>query len=456
MSLPADWHGLLTRRKLLQVGGLGALLDLPHLLRASSPYGNSAARGGPERSCIFIFQQGGLSQIDSWDPKPAAPDTVRGPYKSIATAVPGFHIGELMPQMARLADRYAVIRSMRHTEHIHDMAIGMSLSGRSKPPEGGPYIGSVVSKLRPARRGLPGFVCLVPVVGDKLTYHGPGFLGPAHAPLVVGEIANNPATPGFRMTAFDPPPEVSPERTAARRQLLEGLEAAGKGEAPASLGRFRERAYDLTTGPAARLAFDLDREPTRVRDRYGRHPLGQNLLLARRLIEAGVRLVRVNAFTGLTPGAPPTLPQVWDMHGGQYGSIFGTGAWSLGFALPRADQAVSALLEDLHARGLLASTLVVLVGEFGRTPTISGSPPGRDHHAACYSAMLAGAGVRGGAVYGSSDKFAAQVKDRPVSPEDFAATVYQALGIPPETGLSRPDGFTQPISSGTPLLELFG
>jgi hypothetical protein len=298
---------------------------------------------------------------------------------------------------------------------------------------------------------------LIPVVGDKLTYHSPGFLGSAHAPLVVGEIAQNPATPGFRMTAFDPAPETPPERAAARRQLADELEALGRpAQIDESFRTFQEQAYDLTTGPAARQAFDLDREPTRVRERYGRHPLGQNLLLARRLIEAGVRLVRVNGFTGLTPGAPPTLPQVWDMHGGQYGSIFGTGAWGLGFALPRADQAVSALLEDLHARGLLASTLVVLVGEFGRTPAISGAPPGRDHHAACYSAMLAGAGIRGGAVYGTSDKLAARVKDRPVSVEDFAATLFQALGIPPETGLTRPDGFTQHVSNGTPLLELFG
>jgi arylsulfatase A-like enzyme len=178
--------------------------------------------------------------------------------------------------------------------------------------------------------------------------------------------------------------------------------------------------------------------------------------LARRLIEAGVRLVCVNAFTGLTANSPPTLPQVWDMHGGQYGSIFGTGGWGLGFALPRADAAVSTLLEDLEVRGLSERTLVVMVGEFGRTPAISGSPPGRDHHAPCYSAMLAGAGIRGGAVYGASDRFGGEVKDRPVSLEDFSATMYHALGLPPDTGLSRPDGFTQHISNGRPVAELFG
>jgi hypothetical protein len=445
---------------LLQVGAIGALCDLPTLLWASSPYGYHTRARGPVRSCIFIFQQGGLSQIDSWDPKPEAPDELRGPYKPIATSVPGLRIGELMPRLAQQAHRYCVIRSMTHTDLIHDSAIGMSLSGQSKWRGDGPYLGSVLSKLRPSPRGMHSFVCLVPVAGDRYTYHSAGFLGAAHTPLVVGEVARNPASAGWRMTAFDPPPGIGEDRTQIRQKLAQTLEAARQGSATgratSDFGHFQQRAFELTTSPAARRAFDLDREPPAVRDRYGRHPLGQNLLLARRLIEAGVRLIRVNAFTGLTPGLPPTLPQIWDMHGGIYGSIFGTGGWGLGFALQRADEAVSALLEDLHQRGLLESTLVVMVGEFGRTPKISGSPPGRDHHAACYSAMLAGAGVRGGAAYGASDKIAAQVKDRPVSLEDFSATIFHALGIPPDTGLSRPDGVTQHVSNGQPILEIFG
>ncbi|MBM4071053.1 MAG: DUF1501 domain-containing protein, partial [Planctomycetes bacterium] len=353
--------GLVTRRRLLQVGAIGALCDLPSLLWASSPSGNGTTSSDPEKSCIFIFQQGGLSQLDSWDLKPDAPDSIRGPYRPIATSVTGFRVGELMPRLARLAHRYCVIRSMRHSEHVHDTAIGMSLTGKSRPPANWPYYGSVLSKLRPSRPGMQSFVCLIPVVGDQRTYHSPGFLGSAHTPLVVGTIADNPATPGFRMTAFDPPEGSTIERSGERRRLLQALESAalsrtppsppaavvhGGAHASAQLDQFRQRAFDLTTSSAARRAFDLDRESPRVRDRYGRHPLGQNLLLARRLIEAGVRLVRVNAFTGLTPGAPPTFPQVWDMHGGSFGSIFGTGAWGLGYALPRADQAVAALRDD--------------------------------------------------------------------------------------------------------------
>ena len=219
--------------------------------------------------------------------------------------------------------------------------------------------------------------------------------------------------------------------------------------------RHRDRAADLLTGNKAREAFNIEHEPASLRDRYGRNPFGQNLLLARRLIEAGTRLVSVVAWTGLAPKDKFLSIETWDMHGNAGIDIFGNGWNGLGWALPVCDQAVSALIEDLQQRGLLDSTLVVLVGEFGRTPRISkgGSAIGRDHWPNCYSAMLAGAGVRGGAVYGSSDAQAAYVKDRPVSPEDFSATLFHALGIAPETGIS-PDGFSVRASTGRPLLEL--
>src|SRR5205823_2751061 len=198
---------------------------------------------------------------------------------------------------------------------------------------------------------------------------------------------------------------------------------------------------DLVAGPEARRAFDLEHEPVALRDRYGRHPLGQNLLLARRLIEAGVRLVSVTAWTGTPPGEKFRNVQTWDMHGegAGLGSIFGTGAFGLGWALPNLDQAVSALLEDLHVRGRLDSTLVVMVGEFGRSPKIVKA--GRDHWPACYSALLAGAGVCGGMVYGASDAQGGYVRDGPVSPERFGATLFHALGVRPETRLGA-DGFT--------------
>jgi hypothetical protein len=218
--------------------------------------------------------------------------------------------------------------------------------------------------------------------------------------------------------------------------------------------RHQERAVDLITGPEARRAFDLALEPDRVRDRYGRHPVGQNLLMARRLVEAGVRLVSVTAWAGTPPKEKFRNVQTWDMHGdgAGLGSIFGTGAYGLGWALPNLDQAISALLEDLERRGLLESTLVVVVGEFGRSPKITKA--GRDHWPACYSALLAGAGIRGGRVHGSSDKSGGYVHDSPVSPERFGATLFHALGVPPETRLGA-DGFTRPASTGQPIREWF-
>jgi hypothetical protein len=218
---------------------------------------------------------------------------------------------------------------------------------------------------------------------------------------------------------------------------------------------FRNVPVDLISGPKARRAFDLEQEPARLRDRYGRHPLGQNLLMARRLIEAGVRLVSVTAWTGLPPGEQFRNVQTWDMHGNGagLGSIFGTVAFGLGWALPRVDEALSALLEDLQLRGLLENTLVVMVGEFGRTPRITNL--GRDHWPQCYTALLAGGGIQGGAVYGASDSQGGYVRDNPVSPENFGATLFHALGVPPETRLS-PDGFTHPASTGQAILRLFG
>jgi hypothetical protein len=290
-------------------------------------------------------------------------------------------------------------------------------------------------------------------------YQTGGSLGQAFAPLRVGTYLDNPSAPDFRVKAFDPPAGVTTEQLLGRRRLLADLDPSatplGQTRAGTSVRRLQERALDLVTGPEARAAFDLDREPAAVRERYGRHPLGQNLLMARRLIEAGVRLVSIHAWTGVAPGAKLITVNIWDGHGGidYIGNTFDTGTYGLRFILPRLDQAVSALLEDLGQRGLLQDTLVAMLGEFGRTPTIS--KQGRDHWPHCYSAMLAGGGVRGGAVYGASDKHAAYVKDRPVSPEDFGATLLSALGISPGTRLS-PDGFTNPASTGQPISDLFG
>jgi hypothetical protein len=370
-------------------------------------------------------------------------------------------IGELMPGLASLADRYCLIRSMSHKEIFHDQGMHVCMTGHSKPADNTPYFGSVVAKLRPSVRNIPSYVWLQNLYVDAAgrRYLDGGFLGAAYAPMKFGEDLDNPASEAFRITEFEPSQDMTNGRFLRRLKLLSGLESADQQNAPiAAMRHYQERAIDMLSSPAASRAFDLTREDPRLRDRYGRNPLGQNLLLARRLIEAGVRLVTVNAFAGVAAGDTFIATMAWDMHGAatQKSGIFDTGTFGLGFVLPRFDAAVSALLQDLEVRGLLETTLVVAVGEFGRQPTIVNVPyPGRDHWTLCYSAMLAGAGIRGGLVYGASDPLGYYVKDRPVSPEDFGATLLQALGIRPETHLAW-DHFTRPVSSGEPIAELFG
>jgi hypothetical protein len=289
-------------------------------------------------------------------------------------------------------------------------------------------------------------------------------IGQENAPLRIGYELDNPSAPDFRVSAFDPPEGISQQRIADRFALLRRLEGPADSVAASDAGkrfqRFQERALDLLTSPAARRAFELDPEPGPVRDRYGRNPLGQYLLMARRLIEAGVRLVTVTAWPGLAPGETmPTITQVWDMHDIRYkngDSMYGNGPFGMKWSLPRLDQAVSALLEDLHQRGLLGETLVVLLSEFGRTPRFEGKGNGRGHWPYCYSGLLAGGGVPGGSVYGSSDRQGGEVASgRPISHADFGATLFHALGIPPGTRYG-PDSFSHRVSDGQPVLELLG
>jgi hypothetical protein len=448
-----------SRRRLLQVGSVGALgLTLTDLLArraGASPGPAGGPVSGSERSCIFIVQYGGASHIDSLDLKPAAPADIRGPFAPIATNVPGIEIGQHLPRLARMADRWCLVRSMTHANGGHDGGMHVAMTGHANPVESTPYLGSVVARLRPSLRNIPSYVWLQNLAGDVLPWYlTGGFLGPAYAPLRVGTDLDNPAAEGFRFSAFDPPADVSTEQLVERDRLRATLEAPSRHpavEAP-SFDTFRKKAVELVTGTEARRAFDLSQEEPALRDRYGRHPLGQNLLMARRLIESGVRLVNVTAWMGVAPGESFTNVQTWDMHGpgaaGHLGSIFGDGTYGLGYALPRLDEAVAALLDDLHHRGLLESTLVVVVGEFGRSPKINNL--GRDHWPACYTSLLAGAGIRGGTVYGSSDATGAFVKDHPVPPEDFHATLLHSLGIHPDARLGL-EGFTRPASTGTPV-----
>jgi hypothetical protein len=344
----------------------------------------------------------------------------------------------------------------------HDGAMHICMTGNVRPTDQTPYFGSVVSKLAPTKHNLPSYVWIQNLAGDVLPWYlTGGALGMAHSPLRVGNDLDNPSKPDFRFTAFDPPADVSATRQAERFSLLQSLDGgrtapAAAGSNPAVFRQFQERAQDLISGSEARRSFDVGLESDATRDRYGRHPLGQNLLMARRLIESGVRLATVVAWTGTPAGEQFRNVQTWDMHGVLYqphDSIFGSSAYGLSWALPRVDEAVSALLDDLSDRGLLESTLVVMVGEFGRTPQVNNR--GRDHWPNCYSSFLAGGGIRGGQVYGASDGHAAYVKDKPVPPADFSATLFHALGIPPETRFG-PDGFSLKASEGQPLLDLFG
>lgn len=457
----------ISRRRLLQLGGIGLFnLGLPGMVAA---HVDATGKGAADKSCIFVLLCGGPSHLDTWDLKPSAPAEIRGPYKPIATTVPGMRISELNTRLADQAKHFCLIRSMTHTGPIsnHFDAMHNCLSGVAGAPADAPYIGSMLAKLRPSQRNVASYVWLIKCVGDPV-FCAPnigtgGFLGSPYAPLFVGTAENNPATPGFKPPAdLFASADVPPERLQGRSRLLAGLDrTAGDGHGGTDQWQgVQKRAFELAASSDARRAFDIEREDPKVRDRYGMHPLGQNLLLARRLVESGVGFVTVNGWTGIAPGeklgGPPSSS--WDMHGSNMGmgNAFGTGSYGMGWCLPRLDEALSALLVDLQDRGLLDSTLVVVVGEFGRTPNIiPGTYPGRQHWPSCWSAILAGGGIRGGQVYGESDKTGSYVKDRPVRPQDLSATIYHALGVPLDPRLGK-DGVSQPLTTGTPLVDLFG
>jgi hypothetical protein len=462
---------LVSRRELLQAGGMGALaLGIPGLVAGRLDANPGSRVGAADKSCIFLLLCGGPSHLDTWDLKPDAPDGIRGPYKPISTAVPGMHLCELHERLAKQTGDFCLIRSMTHPGNIsnHFDAMHNCLSGQSDAPADSPYLGSILAKIRPSKRNVVSYAWLIKCVGDPV-FCAPnigtgGHLGAVHSPLFVGSGSNHPAMPDFK------PPEMfsptDPQRIASRRQLLDRLDPteadAEEARALSDWRDLRGQAYELATDPRGRQAFDLSREPDSVRDRYGRHPLGQNLLLARRLIEAGIGFVTVNGWTGPAPdgseGGSRPVSSSWDMHGGHMGmgNAFGNGSYGMGWCLPRLDEALSALMADLKDRGLLERTLVVAIGEFGRSPKINTSgAPGRLHWPQCYSAILAGGGIRGGMVYGESDRIGAAVKDKPVRPQDLAATIYHALDVPLDVKLGA-DGVSRPITTGQPILDLFG
>jgi hypothetical protein len=446
--------------------GLGAL-TLPGLLGAKLAQAAPAALRGKAKSCIYLFLWGGPPQQDMWDLKPDAPQGIRSLFQPIHTVVPGIDICDQMPLFARHTDKVAIIRSMSHASNEHEPSVYHSLTGHRNPtlvvPRNArrrtdfPNFGSVLSVFSPPGE-LPASVTVPRPIGhDGVTYAGTyaGFLGPRYDPMEIKEAPNSKELPAHALTM---PAEVDAGRLRARRSLLEQIETLDRrfqqSKAAEGLGGFYEQAFRMVVSPAARRAFDLDREPPVVRDRYGRNEYGESFLLARRLVEAGVRLVSV-IWMYITPKG--AVSNVWDNHGGTaaLGGITGYAMLKEKYCLPPLDRALSALLEDLAQRGLLDETLVVAVGEFGRTPKINATQ-GRDHWGACYSALLAGGGICGGQVYGASDKQAAYVKDRPVAPEDLLATIYQAFGLPPESEIQARDGRPLRLCEGKPVFALFG
>jgi uncharacterized protein (DUF1501 family) len=459
---------MLHRRGLFQFGGVSLFsTGLLQVLaaRASAQSRAPAQRIHPRaKACILLFQVGGPYQAETFDPKPDAIAEVRGIFPTIATPVFGMRMTDALPRVAANADKFAIVRGVHHTIRCHNPAIYCSLVGREATDPMAisnrtaarrtdhPHYASVVARLRPLQTSMP-FHVIIP----NTTNNGPskspgllgGYLGAAYDPFVLGA---DPSDEEFRVESVVLPQEVNAGRFESRQTLLQRLDhqqrTMERGGAVASMHALYQRAFNMLTAPASKEAFDLSREPQRVRDRYGRHLQGQSALLARRLVEAGVPFVSVFSHVDVDRGS-------WDTHQNHNLRVREQ-------LLPPADQSFSALLEDLHTRGMLDDTLVIWMGEFGRTPRMgvnfsnnTNNIGGRDHWCNCYSVVLAGGGVRGGRVIGSSDQFAAYPRERAVHVSELAATVFHILGIDPRAQLYDIQGQFHTICDGNPVTELF-
>jgi hypothetical protein len=451
----------INRRQLLHIGSLGlGGLTLSQLLQAeakplpvpSPTVGGRAGKGASAKSVILLFQFGGPSHIDSFDPKPQAPREIRGEFAAIPTRVPGVHVAEHLPLLARCADKFSLIRSVQHNRANHNSGAYYSLTGReplidivtaNASAVDFPHPGSVVSYLQKHQQKVPAFVAMPTMIADgpfRTPGEFAGFLGKMHDPLWV---LHDPNAPGFNVNELTLPPGVDHLRVADRQEVLKDLDArsrlADHLAAIKGMNEYQARAVDLLTSPATKKAFAIHEESDRLRDRYGRTSYGQSALLARRLVEAGVRFVTVYYSPGISG---------WDTHVNNF-SILKTSR------LPHTDRTVSALLEDLDDRGLLSETLVYWTGDFGRTPKVN-KQAGRDHWPPCQTVLMAGGGIRGGQVYGSSDVSGAYPKDNPARPDEISATVFHALGLNPQTTIYDQLGRPMPISAGKPIGRLFG
>jgi hypothetical protein len=441
---------LTTRRRWLQIGAV-ALTGFDPL---RTPQARAAESLAPIRACILVFYQGGQSHLDTWDMKPGAPAEVRGEFRPIATAVPGLWASEHLPHLARVADRLTIIRGLHHGLTNHLPAAFVTLIGR-EPPRGDqllvgqgnndpPSLGSSLSRARPAERpGVPPFVALPHRMWNEMDVPGQsaGFLGSAHEPL---QVEGDPTQADFRLPELELAAGMTPERLQQRENLLDklvrSLSPAGSDESGA-LEDYRRKAMEMLGAETMRRAFDLRLEDPTRRDRYGRTRHGQSLLLARRLVEAGVRFVAV--YDRKING-----PESWDTHAKNFTLLKES-------LLPPADRGLAALVEDLGDRGLLDSTLVVALGEFGRTPRVNAAA-GRDHWPFCYSAVIAGGGARQGFVYGSSDANGAYPDSNPVTPADMASTLVWRFGLDPASEIRDRTDRPYRLADGRPLRSLFG
>lgn len=471
-------HPQTSRRALLQAGAVGLLgLGTNHLTALRS----EAASKSPQRRVIFIFLSGGLAQHDSFDPKPFAPDNIRGEFSPISTATPGTYICEHLPQLAQRSDKWSLVRSLTHSTNGHSAGHLMILTGQSKlpptfnasrpMPQDWPSIASVVGAVVPVQNNLPPAV----VLPERLIHRGGntipgqfgGVMGSRRDPWFIEAAPFNSKSYGaypeyefhhargpenqpeltFQAPSLSLPESLTQQRVLSRDLLLQTIEsqrqqfdAAGTANA---FDRHRQNAMSLLTDPSVQSAFDVTRAPEEEQLRYGKNSFGWSLLMARRLVESGVSLVQVNLGNNET----------WDTHGNAFPHLKNQ-------LLPPTDRALSALLDDLSATGLLDSTLVVMAGEFGRTPKIFGLPqhyrlPGRDHWGAVQTVFLAGGGIQGGRVVGASDSIGAYPAEQAQTPENFAATIYSSLGLPDTTAwhdeLDRPHH----IYHGEPIRALF-
>ncbi len=458
-----------SRRELLTAGGLGLVgLSLSTYLARRATASDRPTEGGRARGVILLYLQGSPSHIDLWDPKPNAPDTIRGEFKPIATNVPGIFLSETLPLLARQADQFALVRSVgvkpkglrNHGSAIYMLMTGhdpsnFSPTGLAVPPsrEDLPSVGSVAARYRPADPGSLGYAAVCgPVLEGGQTGVGQyaGLLGSGFDPY---QMYDDPTRP-LRADSFSLPADVTLGRLRARLDLRAAV-AARRALGPADFDRHYGKALSLLESARAHRAFRLDQEPEPARERYGHTKFGQSCLLARRLIEAGTRFVQVTWPAG-SDAEPAEGPDgSWDTHRNNFPMLR---KWRC----PVFDRAAAALLDDLSQRGLLESTLVLAIGEFGRSPRIGApttdnvGPGGRDHWPECYSCLIAGGGVRGGQVYGESDRYAAFPETSPVHPYDVIATVYHALGIDHATEyrdtLDRPRRL---VEHGGPIRRLF-